>query len=403
MKSTSQSTSSWRIRSLRKNTAPFSTPTSSSSTARVVARDLLGQLGRGARARRAGPGSRRSPESSIGRESRRTRRSTGSAQASRSRRVACEALVTATPATHTISPPTSTTGSSPRSARGTLRSVKRSWSDLVPPRPSGRMRSPSRQARTVTRAPTAAASTRPRRPGARAASTSQAPKRTLPGTASSTGSAARASRAEREAHRSVLGHRPQAAAEVERATALVGRARAPPRRRARERVAARRPRARRGGGAPAARSARAERGERGGVDGGPAAERSSAASTARCRAPRPRRAAGRTVSAIVCSALRARAPAARRAARAARARARSGGRCWTGPRATGGRGRGSGRASRAAGHGEQRPHEPAAPGAIPQQRAPAGRDGQPVEHGLGLVGGGVGGGVVAAACRSASA
>ena len=56
----------------------------------------------------------------------------------------------ATPATHTISPFASTTGSERRSARGTLRSVNRSWSDFVPPSPAGRIRSPSRQDRTVT-------------------------------------------------------------------------------------------------------------------------------------------------------------------------------------------------------------------------------------------------------------
>ena len=68
---------------------------------------------------------------------------------------------TATPATQTISPPDSTTGSVRRSARGTLRSVKRSWSDFEPPRPAGRMRSPSRQARTVTAGPRSVTATSP--------------------------------------------------------------------------------------------------------------------------------------------------------------------------------------------------------------------------------------------------
>ena len=44
MKSTSQSTSRWRIRSERKKTAPLSTPIRSRSRPGVVARDLAGQL-----------------------------------------------------------------------------------------------------------------------------------------------------------------------------------------------------------------------------------------------------------------------------------------------------------------------------------------------------------------------
>ena len=56
---------------------------------------------------------------------------------------------TATPATQAISSPDTTTGSERRSERGTLRSLNRSCRDFVPPRPSGLMRSPSRQARTV--------------------------------------------------------------------------------------------------------------------------------------------------------------------------------------------------------------------------------------------------------------
>src|ERR671922_2965925 len=97
---------------------------------------------------------------------------------------------TATPATQTIRPAASTTGKVRRSARGTLRSVNRSWSVFVPPSPSGRMRSPSRQARTRAEPPSAEAETATS-PGAdRVASTSQLPKRTCPGIASVTGSGA---------------------------------------------------------------------------------------------------------------------------------------------------------------------------------------------------------------------
>src|SRR3954447_8171596 len=63
----------------------------------------------------------------------------------------------ATPGIHAISPADSTTGSRWRASRGILRSVNRSWSDLLPPSPSGRMRSPARQARTSSAGASASA------------------------------------------------------------------------------------------------------------------------------------------------------------------------------------------------------------------------------------------------------
>ena len=97
-------------------------------------------------------------------------------------RSAAKRSSSATPATQTIRTPPPPPAATRRSARGTLRSVNRSWRVLVPPRPTGRIRSPSRQERTDNAPPSAAAetSTSPARPGR--ASTSQSPNRALPGT-----------------------------------------------------------------------------------------------------------------------------------------------------------------------------------------------------------------------------
>ena len=116
-------------------------------------------------------------------------------------------------------PPASTTGSVRRSARGTLRSVNRSCSVLVPPRPTGRMRSPSRQPRTVS-GPSPDRLGRDRPP--------RRPARLRPPPASRRSARCRARRAARargvgpsaltaaKAQRAVLRHRDQPAAEVQR-------------------------------------------------------------------------------------------------------------------------------------------------------------------------------------------
>ena len=162
MKSTSQGTSSSRMRSAMNRTAPLSTPTSDQIAIGVVAADLGAELAdpalelvgldqdladRGV----ASPRSRTYASCTRARGA----VSTATRSASGSSRKSSE---TATPATQAISPPTVTTGSERRNERGTPRSVNRSPSVFVPLIPSGRIRSPSRQVRTSTGPPQAAAS-----------------------------------------------------------------------------------------------------------------------------------------------------------------------------------------------------------------------------------------------------
>ena len=250
------------------------------------------------------------------------------------------------------------------------------------------MRSPSRQARTVT----AGAELGDRDVAGRLqrASTSQSPKRARPGTASSTGAGGSASAARREPKRPVLGDRPEAAAEVERLRPL--RSRAPgassSSRRAR---AASAPGQR--GAAPGRWSAAelAQRVER--TRAGPPPSSSSASATAASSTSASSR-SWRAVSAIVRSAAgRQLAQRVEHVVADAGAReAAVGVRGVLAPLEPAGA---QVVAHLVARHLQQRPHEPPAARRHAVQRPRAGRDGQPVQHRLRLVGCGVGGGVVA--------
>ena len=146
--------------------------------------------------------------------------------------------------------------------------------------------------------------------------------------------------------------------------------------------------------APAARSAGGSARSASSATAGPPPSSASASVHGARRAPRPRRAAG--------------APSRRSCARPPGASSRSAGSSSCAHARAREAGVGVRRvlapleAARAAvlarllaGDLEQRAHQPPAPRLHAEQRPPAGRDGQPVEHGLGLVGRGVGGGVVA--------
>ena len=243
----------------------------------------------------------------------------------------------------------------------------------------------------------AAAEPRPRPPRRRSAR--------RPARASSTGAGGGRVPAAPEAQRAVLHDRPQPVAEVERRRA------APPRR------------------APARHRPAARESERVAADASSASARStSRASAGGQRAPGPRappparrraRSSASADGAVEHLGLVAQQPRGLgdRSARPRATASRSAGRSSSRTRARAKRGSAFDASSRQveaaraavvarllARDLQQRAHQPPAPRLHAQQRAAAGRDGQAVEHRLGLVGRGVGGRVVArGACRSASA
>ena len=276
-------------------------------------------------------------------------------------------------------------GQGERRSRGTLRSVNRSCSDLLPPRPSGRIRSPGRHGRTSS-----VRAARPRRASRRRSATrpssqssSPAPSATRPGTGSSAPQRDRGGAGALDPHAPVLGRW--------RADRRAGRAAAVPRGPEREdRVGVRgdatapgrRRRRRRAAGARAARAPAASAASRLGVAAASSARRRASSTAASSRSSRER------AQDVL---LRRRVQLAQRRQEVARMRPRADVALLASSR------HGSPRSTQyAAVCSRVMPssgrHDPARALRHPEQRAPARRGGEPVEDGLDLVGRGVAGG-----------
>ena len=380
MKSTSQPTSRWRIRSARKRNGALEDADQQQVLALVVAGDLLAPAAR-MRCCRSSAWTRISPISSL-----MGPRSLGARPAARARVVSASTRKRS-PGRDARNPGDLAVGDARRAAcdaraRGTLRSVNRSCSDLRAaeperahpvarpprrgPRASARARRGERPVGDRGRAELARRARRRRTRRGRARRARAAP--------ASTGAAARSI-----AHAPVLGRRAQAAGEVERGGPAVARQRE-------DRVGVRAepaPAAARRRRAAAARAARAR--------GGSAGERraSSRRVDRGVEHRRPRRAAARA-----CAGRSPPPPDAARAARAAASRgcgrARTP-RCVASSRQASPRSRQYAAVSSRVTPSSGRTSRPERAG-IPSSARRPGRGGEPVEHGLDLVGRGVAGG-----------